>query len=77
MYLIPGGYYDSDKDGKIVCGCGKNNRDDFLRQFRASLSFSGKSIYRCKKCNKFIAVYGKKKTVIHVNDIEDLIQFDY
>ena len=54
---IVGGFEDSDY-GNIKCRCGNEDRNEFSRQFWASLLTNG-TFYRCKKCNKYLVALGR------------------
>ena len=53
---IAGGFQEG-RLGEVKCTCGNSNRDNFSRQFWASLaSRRFTSIYRCICCDKYVGV---------------------
>ena len=71
---ISGGFYDKDQDDDIDCpNCGNDVRDDFSRQWFASLTSPAESIYRCKKCGMFTAVMGKDMVIYSDFNLDVLV----
>lgn len=56
---VSGGFYDSKLEGEVKCDCGNDNRDEFSKQLWVSW-ISTKRFFRCKKCNRYIVIYGKR-----------------
>lgn len=54
---VAGGFHDDDYDFDVACTCGNNDKNNFSRQFWASLLCGPKSIYRCKNCSKYIHIW--------------------
>ena len=71
---ISGGFYDKDQNDDIDCpNCGNDVRDDFSRQWFASLTSPAESIYRCKKCGMFTAVMGKDMVIYSDFNLDVLV----
>ena len=63
---VSGGFNDGFLEGELVCACGASARDDFSRQFWLGMTRNGR-YYRCKKCNRFLAISGKGNVWIYDN----------
>jgi hypothetical protein len=71
---VAGGFQESMYEGDLTCDCGNSNSDDFSKQCWASW-FSSRRYYRCKKCNRYIIIYGPRK--LCVTDEEEMKQDFY
>ena len=66
---VAGGFNDGYLNGELVCRCGATDRGDFSRQFWLGITRTGR-FYRCKKCNKLLAI-SPKGTVWVYDNVED------
>ncbi len=72
---ISSGFWEEDMKADLECPvCHRDDRKNFSRQFWVSLiAPNTKSIYRCKKCDLYIAVNEDKDDISYNYDLDYLL----
>ncbi len=69
---VAGGFSDENYGYDISCPCGNSGRDQFSRQFWATLfTTNTKAIYRCKNCSRYFRIVNDHNIQILTKDEYD------